>query len=158
VRKKFPDARLDLVGGGALEGEIRNLVRTMDLSGVNFAGVAARSQIERFYDDADIFISASRLDNMPVSILEAFAAGLPVVSTEPEGMRYVVEHGRTGLLSPPGDAAALARNVIRVLEDTELAEQLVANAQQELRRYSWPVVREQWLKVYRAMTAKETRH
>jgi glycosyltransferase involved in cell wall biosynthesis len=158
VRKKFPDARLDLVGGGALEGEIRNLVRTMDLSGVNFAGVAARSQIGRFYDDADIFINASRLDNMPVSILEAFAAGLPVVSTEPEGMRYVVEHGRTGLLSPPGDAAALARNVIRVLEDAELAEQLVANAQQELRRYSWPVVREQWLKVYRTMAAKETRH
>ncbi|MFZ0320835.1 MAG: glycosyltransferase [Candidatus Sulfotelmatobacter sp.] len=158
IQKVFPDARLDLVGGGPLEREMRNLVGEMGLNGVNFEGVAAHSEIARFYRDADIFINASRLDNMPVSILEAFAAGLPVVSTEPEGMRYVVEHGRTGLLSPPGDPSALARNVIRVLEDGELAKRLASNARQELRRYSWPVVREQWLKIYRGMAEKEARH
>ncbi|HZW95562.1 MAG TPA: glycosyltransferase [Candidatus Eremiobacteraceae bacterium] len=155
VQKAFPDARLDLVGGGPLEGEIRNLVRKMKLTGVDFKGVAAHSEIGRFYDEADIFINASRLDNMPVSVLEAFASGTPVVSTEPEGMRYVVEHGRTGLLSAPGDAAALAQNVIRVLQDPELADRLVSNSRQELERYSWPVVREQWLEVYRALTSRE---
>ena len=158
IQKVFPDARLDLVGGGPLEGEIRNLVRKMNLTGVNFQGVAARNEIGRFYDDADIFINASRLDNMPVSILEAFAAGMPVVSTEPEGMHYVVEHERTGLLSAPGDVAALAKNVIRVLQDAELADRLVSNGQQELKRYSWPVVREQWLEIYRALTSKESHH
>jgi len=155
VQKTFPDARLDLVGGGPLEGEIRNLVRQMNLKGVDFKGVAAHSEIARLYDAADIFINASCLDNMPVSILEAFASGLPVVSTEPEGMRYVLEHGRTGLLSAPGDATALAQNAIRILHDTELAERLVSNARQELERYSWPVVREQWLEVYRALATGE---
>jgi glycosyltransferase involved in cell wall biosynthesis len=153
VQKAFPDAQLDLVGGGPLEAEIRSLVRKMKLTGVDFKGVAARSEIGRFYDEADIFINASRLDNMPVSVLEAFASGMPVVSTEPEGMSYLVEHGRTGLLSVPGDAAALAENVIRLLRDSALAERLVSNARQEFRRYSWPVVREQWLEVYRAMAS-----
>ena len=149
VQKQFPEAQLDLVGGGTLEPEIRKLVRELNLSGVNFTGVAARGEIGQYYDRADIFINASRLDNMPVSVLEAFASGLPVVTTEPEGMRYIVEHERTGLLSPVGDAAALARNVIRVLTDPALAERLVQNARAEMQKYAWPVVREQWLELYR---------
>jgi len=153
VQKAFPGARLDLVGGGPLGDEIRTLVRDLGLSGVEFNGVVTHDQIGRYYDQADIFINASRLDNMPVSILEAFACGLPVVSTEPEGMRHVVEHQRTGLLSPVGDARALAQNVIRIIQDSELAERLVSNARREVKRYSWPVVREQWLELYRATTA-----
>jgi glycosyltransferase involved in cell wall biosynthesis len=155
VQCTFPDAQLDLVGGGPLEAEIRNLVSDMKLAGVNFKGVVAHHEIGNFYDQADIFINASRVDNMPISVLEAFAAGTPVVSTEPEAMHYVVEHGRTGLLSPMGDASALARNVIRILQDSDLAEQLVTNARQELQRYCWPVAREQWLKVYRDLAAGE---
>ena len=155
VQRTFPDARLDLVGGGPLEAEVRDLVRNMKLTGVDFKGVVAHHEIGRFYDEADIFINASRLDNMPISVLEAFASGMPVVSTQPEGMSYLVEHGRTGLLSPTGDAAALARNVIKILEDFGLAEGLVENAREELQRYSWPVVREQWLKAYRALASGE---
>lgn len=155
VQRLYPDAQLDLVGGGPVESEIRTLARDMKLTGVKFTGVAARDQIGRCYDQADIFINASRLDNMPVSVLEAFASGTPVVSTEPESMRYLVEHGRTGLLSAPGDAHALAQNVIHLLQDPELGERLAANSQQEFQRYSWPIVREQWLGVYRGMTLKD---
>jgi glycosyltransferase involved in cell wall biosynthesis len=121
VQQAFPEAQLDLVGGGPTEGEIRGLVKQLRLSGVNFCGVASRQQIGRLYDRADIFINASRLDNMPVSILEAFASGTPVVSTAPEGMRYLVDHERTGLLAEVGDWQALARGVIRLLRDPELA-------------------------------------
>jgi glycosyltransferase involved in cell wall biosynthesis len=157
VQALYPDAQLDLVGGGPIESEIRSLVSEMKLTGVNFTGVAARDQIGRCYDQADIFINASRLDNMPVSVLEAFASGTPVVSTEPESMRYLVEHGRTGLLSPPGEAHALAQNVIQLLQNPERAEQLATNARQEFQRYSWQIVREQWLGVYRGMTSKGAR-
>lgn len=157
VQQNYPEARLDLVGGGPVESEIRNLARDMKLTGVNFTGVAARDQIGRFYDQADIFINASRLDNMPVSVLEAFASGTPVVSTEPECMRYLVQQERTGLLSPVGDARALAQNVIRLLQAPELAERLAENARQELQRYSWPIVREQWLDVYRTLLSSGAR-
>ncbi len=155
VQRIFPDAQLDLVGGGAQEAEVRALVSSTKLAGVNFKGVAPHREIGRFYDEADIFINASRVDNMPISVLEAFAAGTPVVSTTAGGIPYMVEHGRTGLLSPVGDAAALAQNVIRVLHDSELAERLVTNARQEVQRYCWPVVRKQWLKVYRALASGE---
>lgn len=151
IKKEYPDAQLDLVGGGPQEGEMRRLVSDLGLSGVNFCGVASRGDIGRYYDQADIFINGSRLDNMPVSILEAFASGTPVITTAPEGMRYLVEDERTGLMSKVGDAAVLASNVVRVLQDPQLARRLTANAFEELPRYRWDRVREQWLNIYREL-------
>src|SRR6266700_4387053 len=135
VKREFPEAQLDLVGGGPLEHDTRQLVSKLKIEGVNFCGVASREKIGQYYDRADIFMNASRLDNMPVSVLEAFASGTPVISTAPEGMRYLVEHGRNGLLSEPGDPDALAQNVMRVLKDPDLARHLSTNAWQELPKY-----------------------
>jgi len=151
VQRTYPDARLDLVGDGPCEAQIRALAHELKLTNVNFAGVASRDQIGRFYDAADIFINASVLDNMPVSILEAFASGMPVVTTAPEGMKFLVEHERTGLLSPPGAWQALAENVIRLLRDDGLASRLACNAFQEMQRYCWPAVKKQWLEIYRSL-------
>jgi glycosyltransferase involved in cell wall biosynthesis len=151
VKQQFPDAQLDVLGGGTLEPAIRQLVSDLKLNGVNFCGVVSRAEIGRYYDQADIFINASRLDNMPVSILEAFASGTPVISTAPQGMRYLVEDGRTGLLSDVGDPESLARNVGRVLRDAELVRRLSLNAVEELRRYRWEVVRQEWLDIYRSL-------
>jgi glycosyltransferase involved in cell wall biosynthesis len=109
------------------------------------------AEIAGAYDAADIFINASSLDNMPVSVLEAFASGTPVVSTAPQGMQYLVDHERTGLLSPPGDSAPLAQNIFRLLGDEGLSARLAANALEECSRYQWKAVREQWLRAYRTM-------
>src|ERR1700674_4933967 len=151
VKKEYPEAQLDLVGNGPLEGDIRKLVAGLHLTGVNFTGVASRQEIGKYYDQADIFINASWLDNMPLSVIEAFAAGTPVVTTTPECMPYLVQHERTGLLSPVGDEKALAANVIRLLRDPALASRLAQNAHDESRNYTWEAVREQWLKTYRGL-------
>ncbi|MGD0212425.1 MAG: glycosyltransferase family 4 protein [Terriglobales bacterium] len=151
VKKEYPNAQLDLVGAGPLEGDVRRLVADLNLTGVNFTGVASRQQIGKYYADADIFINASWLDNMPVSVIEAFGAGTPVVTTSPESMPYLVENGRTGLLSPVGDEKALAANVIRLLREPAMAAALARNAYHESRKYTWQVVREQWLNVYREL-------
>jgi len=155
VRKAYPDAQLDLVGNGPLEAEIRKLVSDLQVGGVNFAGVASRAEIGECYDRADIFINASWLDNMPVSVIEAFAAGTPVVTTSPECMPYLVQHERTGLLSPVGDPKALAENVLRLLCDPDLAQRLAENARNESKDYSWDVIRERWLKVYKQLAQEE---
>ncbi len=155
IQLAFPEAKLDLVGKGQMEFQIRNLVQELKLSGVNFAGAVPHHEIAHFYERADIFINASNLDNVPVSILEAFASGTPVVSTAPEGMSYLVEHERTGLLSEPGDARALAENVVRLLRHPELASRLALNAHEEIKRYSWDAVRQQWMEVYRSMAVGE---
>jgi L-malate glycosyltransferase len=151
VQRQFPEARLDLVGKGPSEGEIRALVQELHLPGVHFLGVASRDEIGRLYDQSDIFINASRVDNMPVSILEAFACGTPVVSTAAESIPFLVEHERTGLLSPVGNSAALAGNVIRLLRDSDLAERLALQAYKESQTYHWSAVREQWLAAYRSL-------
>src|SRR5262249_24715255 len=154
IRNQIPDATLTLVGRGPTESEIRQLAKRLGVQGIAFAGVASRDTIGKYYDCADIFINASRLDNMPVSIIEAFASGTPVVSTCPEGMQYLVEHERTGLLSQVGDAHALAQNVVRLLREPEMAERIALNAQQEAKKYTWEAVRDQWLHIYRELTAR----
>ena len=151
VKKEYPEAQLDLVGDGPLESNIRKLVADLNLTGVNFTGVASRQAIGKYYDQADIFINASWLDNMPLSVIEAFAAGTPVITTSPESMPYLVEHERTGLLSPVGDYEALATNVIRLLRDQSLAAKLAQSAHEESQKYTWENVREQWVNTYRAL-------
>jgi glycosyltransferase involved in cell wall biosynthesis len=151
VKKEFPSAQLDLVGGGPLEPQIRALVEELQLTDVRFSGVASRQEIGKYYDQADIFINASWLDNMPVSVIEAFAAGTPVASTSPESMPYLVDDERTGLLSPVGDERALADNVIRLLRDPQMAAGLARNAHHESQKYTWEAVRGQWLETYRGL-------
>jgi glycosyltransferase involved in cell wall biosynthesis len=151
VRKEYPNAQLDLIGNGPLEANIRKLVADLNLTSVNFTGVASRQEIGKYYDQADIFINASWLDNMPLSVIEAFASGTPVVTTSPECMPYLVDHERTGLLSPVGDEKALASNVIRLLRDPTLATSLAQNAHDESQKYTWEAVREQWLNTYRGL-------
>ncbi|MFZ3264132.1 MAG: glycosyltransferase family 4 protein [Terriglobales bacterium] len=151
VKKEYPDAMLDLVGGGPLESDVRKLVADLKLTGVNFTGIASRQEIGKYYDQADIFINASWLDNMPVSIIEAFASGTPVVTTSPESMPYLVKHEHTGLLSPVGDEKALAANVIRLLREPALAAAIASNAHEESQNYTWNAVREQWVRVYRGL-------
>lgn len=155
VKKEYPEAKLDLLGSGPLESAIRKQVADLKLTNVNFTGVVSRQQIGKCYEQADIFINASWLDNMPVSLIEAFRAGTPVVTTSPESMPYLIEHERTGLLSKVGDEKALARNVIRLLRDPALAAKLAKNAYEESPRYTWEAVRTQWLKVYRELARSQ---
>jgi glycosyltransferase involved in cell wall biosynthesis len=155
VQRVFPEASLDLAGAGPLEGRIRDLVQQLKLSGVRFLGAVPRGEIGNVYDEADIFVNASSLDNMPVSVLEAFASGTPVVSTAPEGMGYLIDHERTGLLSAPGEAAPLAENILRLLRDEELSSRLAANAYEESSRYRWTAVRERWLAAYRTLMREQ---
>jgi glycosyltransferase involved in cell wall biosynthesis len=149
VCAEVPEAELVLVGSGPREMAIRVVVEELGLQRqVRFAGAVPRCEIGQYYEAADIFINASWLDNMPVSILEAFAAGTPVATTGPEGIRYLVEHEHTGLVSQPGDVEELARNVMRMLREPELATELAEGAKAQTARYGWDRVREQWLHAY----------
>jgi glycosyltransferase involved in cell wall biosynthesis len=154
IKRRFPSASLCLVGSGSLEASLRQLVLDLGVEEVHFAGSVAPSEIPRFYEQADIFVNASRLDNLPTSMLEAFASGLPVVSTAPEGMDYVVDHEQTGLLCPVDDWQALAKSVTRLLRAPCLAETLARNAFVAAARYRWAAVRAQWIETYFSMLGR----
>lgn len=150
VKRKFPDAQLRLVGKGPEEQALRGLVRDLGLSDVLFLGVIARDQIGLVYDQADILVNASWVDNLPGSIIEGFAAGTPVVTTAAGGIPYMVKHDQTGLMCEPGDWRALADNVMKLLRDPSLGLRLAATAAEEASGYEWSKVRSQWLREYRS--------
>jgi glycosyltransferase involved in cell wall biosynthesis len=139
---------LYLVGAGKEEKLLCNLVRELDLTGVEFVGPVERHSMPALYSESDILLNTSREDNAPVSILEAFASGLPVVTSDAGGIPYLVEHEFTGLVCGIEDWQALARNVVRLLQDGNLAQFLAFNARQVAEQYGWTAVRERWLEVY----------
>lgn len=153
VQRQFPSARLIVAGDGAERDALRALSQALDLHDVEFVGSVAPDDMGRLYDAADLYINASNVDNMPLSILEAYAAGLPVVSTAAGGIPYLVEHETTGLLVAPGDVEALAAAVLRLLEDPELAARLSSSGRRQCTdRYGWGAVRREWEGLYRDLT------
>jgi L-malate glycosyltransferase len=149
VRARCPDATLTVAGSGSQEGRLRRLAASLGVEGIRFLGRVEPEAMPRLYDEADIFLNSSLIDNQPVSVLEAFAAGLPVVSTGTGDLAAFVRDGETGLLVPPGDPAAMADAVMRLLGDREHAATVARRARQEVERYTWPRVRQQWDAVYR---------
>jgi glycosyltransferase involved in cell wall biosynthesis len=153
IQDRYPAATLTLAGFGSEADSLRALVRDLKLTGVIFAGRVSPDDIARLYDAADLFVQTPNIDNMPLSVLEAFAAGLPVVSTEAGGVPAILRHGTDGLLAPLNDHRAVASHVLRLLGDQPLAGQLARSAFESCRPYSWNTVREQWLGVYRNAAA-----
>jgi glycosyltransferase involved in cell wall biosynthesis len=123
VRQRHPGARLLLVGEGPERGAIRAEADRLGLADhVRFLGL--RQDIPRLLQAADLFLLTSISEGIPLTLLEAMAAGLPVVSTRVGGTGEVVADGRTGLLAPAGDDAALADAVLRLAGDAALRERL----------------------------------
>jgi glycosyltransferase involved in cell wall biosynthesis len=142
VYEYFAESSLGIVGDGSQRANLEKLVAELNLTDrVTFHGRVEHSKIQNYYDQYDIFLNASNADNFPGVILEAFASGLPVVSTRAGGIPYMVEEGVTGLLVDIGDSEALAKKVIKLVKDPELALMLANNARIECHKYSWENVK-----------------
>jgi glycosyltransferase involved in cell wall biosynthesis len=157
VQDRHPDASLTLVGGGSEEGALRALVAKLGLRNVTFAGRIQPDAIAGVLADHDIYVQSPNIDNMPMSILEAFASGLAVVSTNAGGVPYLVTHLTNGLLAPVNDHEALAAQVLRVVEDEALGRRLVATAFEACGGFKWESVRGQWLDAYRSVMVRDQR-
>lgn len=157
IQARDPDATLTLVGTGSQDAALRRLAAELGVRHVTFAGRVPPSEIARYYADADIYIQAPSIDNMPLSVLEAFASGLPVVSTGVGGIPTILTPGVHGLLAPDDDDERLAAHALRLLEEPDFARQLAAAAYTSCSAYQWPVAREGWIAAYRqVLTARTT--
>lgn len=149
IQNRFPDASLTLVGSGSQELALKELAVTLGLQHVRFVGRVERASIPLYYAEHDIMLNASNIDNMPLSILESFASGLPVVSTMAGGIPYLIKDGETGMLVHLDDHQALAKRAMDLLDNQALARDIAQRAHDEcLRKYSWSVIRDQWLNTY----------
>ena len=149
VRNTFPGAVLTVAGSGPELDRLQALARRLGIEkSVRFPGRIENAAIAKLYATADCMINPSTVDNMPISILEAFASGVPVVSTIAGGIPDIVNHGRSGMLVPIGDVIRMAEEVLNILRTPTLANSLVCAGRAEAERYEWPRVRDQWLNAY----------
>ena len=144
LRTAVPEATLTVAGSGSEETRLRGIAG----EGVRFAGAVDPAAMPALLDEADIFVNASVVDNQPVSVLEAFAAGLPVVSTPTGDIAAMVRHEETGLLVEPLDAGAIAAAVVSLLRDPALAASVARQARAEVDGYTWAAIRGEWASVY----------
>lgn len=158
VQEQIESAELIVAGTGSLHSSLVKLAADLGLRNVEFVGAIAPSEMPALYDRADIFINASDIDNMPLSIIEAFACGLPVVTTDAGGIPFIVTHCRNGILAPRGDYESLARWVIAMVENDDFAEQLASTAGADCQRYTWSAVRSDWLNVYKELAGHTSAH
>lgn len=149
VQARYPEASLTLVGAGSQDSLLRRVAVELGLRNVTFAGRVPPDEIWRFYADADIYLQTPDIDNMPASVLEAFASGCAVVSTDAGGVPAILTNARHGLLVPCNDPGAAAAAVLRLLDDPALARDLTERALESCHRYRWSAVRAQWLALYR---------
>jgi L-malate glycosyltransferase len=148
IQDRYSDARLLIAGSGSQEKELKELAGELKLKNAEFLGKIENREMPKLYDHADIYLNSSVVDNMPLSIIESFASGTPVVSTDAGGIPYICEHGETALLARVGDYENLAREAVRLLEEEALGRKIIENARRECVKYLPETVGAHWLEIY----------
>jgi glycosyltransferase involved in cell wall biosynthesis len=149
VREKIPQVKLNIAGSGPQLCELEELVESLDLkSTVFFLGRLERAEIVDLYHNADFMLNPTTVDNMPNSVLEALACGVPVISTNVGGVPYIVRDGETALLVDPDNEQEMAQAIVKLYNDSELRENLAKSGECEVAQYSWSKVKQQWFALY----------
>jgi glycosyltransferase involved in cell wall biosynthesis len=155
VRQRTP-ARLVVIGDGPERTRLEQLARDVGVAAhVVFRGRVSDEELRQAYAAADVLVLPSVLDarqdteGLGVVLLEAMNYSVPVIASDIGGITDIVQHQRTGLLVPPGDAAALADALARVLLDNGLADKLAEEGHRLLREtFSWNRIVDQWEAIY----------
>ncbi len=158
VLRKYPDATLDILGQGDQREALEQYVCEHHLAGVRFIGQVPNEQIYDYLCANDIMLSAPKIDNMPVSLLEAMNAGVLVISSNVGGVPYMIEHGRTGLLfdcnqesgvrNQDSEVRELEEQMLWALEHQEESLRMIEAAHIEVQKYTWAEVRKQLIPLY----------
>lgn len=149
IQDEYPDAKLTIAADGSERPRLIELACKLRLQHVEFIGNVLPEKMAALYDEADVYMMAPSLDNMPGTILECYASGLPVVTTQVGGIPYILTDEQTGLLCRNDDAKGLAAQALRLFQEPELAAKISRQGHELSRQYSWSCVRQQWRNVYR---------
>jgi glycosyltransferase involved in cell wall biosynthesis len=157
---RFPDVHLTMIGPDKRDGSLQATERLVDELGVKahveFRGPIPKIDVPGNLIEADIFLNTTNVDNAPVTVVEAMACGLCIVTTDVGGCPYLVEDGQHGLLVPPRDADAMADAVRRVVEQPDLADRLSRQAREKATLFDWPPIVAEWRALLTAVAAGGT--
>ena len=151
VQKQIPEAELIVAGDGSQRAALEKLALDLELRNTTFLGRVELDGIVDLYQRADIFLNGSEIDNQPLSILEAFACGLPVVTTDAGGIPDMVTADKSGCVVPRKNYEAMAEAALCLLREPDFAKRVIENAREACAKYSWEEVREDWAGLYQEM-------
>jgi glycosyltransferase involved in cell wall biosynthesis len=156
IASEFVQARLTMIGPDRKDGSLEKAMATARNLGVmdrvSFVTGVPKSEVPSHLNTADIFLNTTTVDNTPVSVIEALACGLCVVSTNVGGIPHLIRDEWDGLLVPPGDAMAFGAAIRRILTVDTLAAKLSSNALQKAKTFDWSVVLPRWHKLLLSVT------
>ena len=153
VQREYPEAKLMVAGDGSQHDELHRLASELGLRHTEFLGRVAPEKMPALYDAADVYLNSSDIDNMPGSIIESYASGLPVVTTDAGGIPYILTDRKTGILVRRGDHEALAAGAISLLRNGEFAAGIIRRAHEECRKYASEAVGAEWARLYHELAA-----
>jgi glycosyltransferase involved in cell wall biosynthesis len=152
--KTYTDATLTMVGpdkDGSL-AECKKLAEELGVTGIiHFTGRLTLQEWVELSARNDIFINTTNVDNLPVSVIEAMALGMPVISTNVGGLQYLITHQLDGILVPPGDAVAFTTQIDYLVNNAKATSAISAQARREASRYSEEIVMQQWRRLLDAL-------
>ncbi len=149
VKEKVPVVHLIIAGSGFEEEFLKKLAKDLAIeNSVTFTGRIDNKDMPALYRSADIMVNGSLVDNMPISILEALACGIPIVSTDVGGIPQLVEHGRTALLVGAKDHAAMADALHTLINDELKRIKIRENGLESIKQYTWLNVKNRLLPIY----------
>lgn len=146
LKESEPSATLVMAGADkGLESKIKLMAEKMKLSeSIRFAGFLDLKKKLKEFSDSDIYLHTNRIDNMPVSVIEARSMGLPVVATSVGGLPYLIDHGIDGMLVESEDVDAMVKAILKLLNDPSLTQKISQNGREKAKLSSWGVVRQKW--------------
>ena len=148
LKKVVPDAKLKIVGDGKLKNEILELVKKENIDDIEFIGRVPNSKIGEILNTADIFINTSNKDNMPLSLFEALACGLPVISTNVGGIPDYFTDGINGFLIEPNNKEQLTNKILYVLNNQDEVQKIIDNGYQTFEKLTLRNLKSEYLKLY----------
>lgn len=147
IVKEYPDAQLLLAGNGAEKGNLEDLIRIMDLNN-NVKILGYVTNLQEYQKIADVAISCSKREGLPLNIVEAMLSGTPVVASKNRGHKELICDGENGFLLEQNDSHMMAKKVIRVLKDMRLKSRISLNAQKYAESYTDIFVKKELERIY----------
>jgi len=145
LKKEYPDAELCMVGpekDGSLH-KCKDYAEKHNLK-VIFTGKLKKKEWAKVSTDYDIFLNSTNIDNTPISVIEAMALGLAIVSTDVGGMKDLIDHQENGILVPWKDERSMVKAVKLVLEDQENSAKMTLNARAKVSNFDWNIIKNDW--------------
>ena len=147
LKKEYPETTLCMVGPEKDDSfkSCKALVETLGLeNSVEFTGMLSKKEWHKKSEGYNIFINTTNIDNAPVSVMEAMALGLPIVSTNAGGMPFLIENNKTGILIEKNDIKAMVKAIDLLCKNKITARSLANNARKQAEKYNWSNVKQLW--------------